>query len=117
MSELDMQTEEQVLERIVRNKMQIEELLAENATLTDYFRERNDQYPAGTKKSVGKFYIRVTKNARIDDTLARKVLTSKEYDLVSKKVVDTARAKRYLLPSVIEKITKTYENRIEIGLN
>lgn len=114
---MDAQTEEQVLERIVRNKIMMEELAAENATLTEYFRERSDEYAAGTVKRVGKFYIRVTKNERIDDTLAKKNLDANTYRQLSKTVIDSTRARHYLQPSLLDKITKKYDNRIEIGLN
>lgn len=114
---LDAQTEEQILERIVRNKMAADELLAENEQLKAFFKERPDEYVAGSKKEVGKFYIRVTKQTRIDDALARKELSPKEYGWVKKEVVDSAKAKRYLAADVYEKISKKYDNRIEVGLN
>lgn len=117
MSELDAQTEEQILERIVRNKMEIDARTAENETLKAFFKERPDVYVAGEKREVGKFYIRVTKQTRIDDALARKTLTKNQWEYVKKEVVDAARAKRYLTPSQYEEISKKYDNRIEVGLN
>jgi chaperone required for assembly of F1-ATPase len=111
------QTEEEAaLERIVRNQLKIAELNAENDTLKGFFKG-NSAYPAGTKKEVGKFYIKVTTNTRVDDGLARINLDSRTYNRLTKKVIDGTLAKKSLGSDAYAKIVKTYDNRIEIGLN
>lgn len=108
--------EEQVLERIVRNQLEIARLQEENDTLKQFFKQADEVYPVGTKKDVGKFYIRVTSNTRLDEGLARKELGTAWWNRVKKEALDTARAKAILPVHLREKITKTYENRIEVGL-
>lgn len=115
--QLTQSEEEQVLERIVRNQIQIKELEAENATLKGFFKQSPEGYPAGSRKTVGKFYIQVSENKRIDDALAQKVLTPVQYRGVSKTVINVTLAKAILAPPMLEKITKKFENKIEIGLN
>ena len=112
------QTEEEIaLERIVRNQLAIKELEAENEQLKQFFKDRPEAYPAGSALERGKFYIKITKSTRIDDKLAREHLPWAKYTRVSKQVVDTTAARRILSDAELEKITKTYDNRIEIGLN
>jgi len=112
------QTEEEIaLERIVRNQLAIKELEAENEQLKQFFKDRPEQYPAGAALERGKFYIKITKSTRIDDKLARDNLSAARYRSVSKMTVDTTAARRYLNETELAKITKTYDNRIEIGLN
>jgi hypothetical protein len=107
--------EEQVAERIVRNQLAIKELEEENTLLKQYFKG-SDAYPAGETKEVGKFYIKVTKNTRVDDGLARASLPASEYNRLSKQVIDGTLAKKVLSAERYAKIQKVYDNKIEIGL-
>lgn len=109
--------EERALERIARNQLLIAELTAENDQLKTFFKERSDAYPAGTLKRVGKFYIKVSAGTRLDDTLAQQHLSTSEYKRVSKLTLDTKKARAFLTSTTLEKITKKFENRIEIGIN
>lgn len=115
--ELAQTDEERALERIARNQLLIQELTEENDQLKTFFKERSSTYPAGTLKRVGKFYIKVSAGTRLDDTLAQKELSAAQYKQVSKMTLDTKKARAYLNALQLEKITKKYENRIEIGLN
>lgn len=115
MDTLTQTEEEQVAERIVRNQLAIKELEEENATLKQYFKS-NEAYPAGVTKEVGKFYIKVTANARVDDALARANLGLATYKRLSKTVIDGPMAKKILAPDQYAKIQKVYDNKIEIGL-
>jgi hypothetical protein len=107
--------QEAILERIVRNQLTIKELEAENAALKDFFKADPALKP-GTTIEVGKFYLRSSANTRIDNTLAQSKLTTTEKRHIMKSVVDPALARRYLTPEALAKITKTYDNRIEVGL-
>lgn len=109
--------EERALELIVRNQLKIAELEEQNRTLKAFFKERNAEYPTGSKKEVGKFYIKVSSNTRVDDALARLHLNSRVYNNLTKTVIDSVKAKRALTPEQYAKISKVYDNKIEVGLN
>jgi len=113
--ELHQSEEEALLEKIVRNQLEIARLQEENDTLKGFIKERPEAYPVGTKH-VGKFYLKVTTNRRVDDATARRELDPVTYDRLTKKVIDSTLAKRVLPPATYEKIVKVYENRIEVGL-
>lgn len=115
---LDQTEEEQVIERIVRNQLEIKRLQEENDTLKAYFKERDNSYPAGTRREVGKFYVQISENTRIDDKLAKSVLSASEYNAVSNRVIDSQAArKRFMFkPDILNAITKKFDNRVEVGL-
>lgn len=108
--------ETNVLERIVRNQLKIKELQEENDLLKTYYRQSPDGFPAGTRRQVGKFYVQVSSNTRLDDGLAKKELADNLYANVSKTVLDTTKAKRVLTEETLAKITKVFDNKIEVGL-
>ena len=108
--------EEAVLELIVRNQLKIKELTEQNDTLKAYYKQSDTAYPAGTYREVGKFYVRVSENTRIDDTLAKSVLKPSVYERVSKRVIDTKRAAAILDEESKQKIRKVFDNKIEVGL-
>ena len=58
--------------------------------------------------------VKVTPNKRLDDKLAREVLDEDTYNNLSKQVLDTAKARAFLNNEQIEKITKVYDNKIEV---
>lgn len=106
---------EAAMEQFVRNQLAIKELEERQDAIKGFFKG-NPAFEAGTTVTSGKFYVRVSSNQRIDDALAKRVLTSVQYKNVSKTVVDPVKARKLLAASTVEKITKVYENRIEIGL-
>jgi len=108
--------EEQVLERIVRNQLQIKALEEENTALKGFFKQNDEAYPAGTTKEVGKFFIKITRSTRVDDGLARRNLDPDVYHRLTKETIDGTLAKKGLPTEDYEKIVKVYDNRIEIGL-
>lgn len=112
---LAVEEEAQFLESIVRKQLEIQRLEEEVATLKSFFKQRPEAYPTGTKQ-VGKFYIKVTTNRRVDDTLAKQTLGVTEYKRLTKQVIDGTLAKKILPPNRYDQIVKTYDNRIEIGL-
>lgn len=61
-----------------------------------------------------KLEVKVTKNERIDDNLARTELSAQDYKRVSKATVDTKKARALLDESKLSKITKVYDDKIEI---
>lgn len=107
--------EEQLLELVVRSQLEIARLEEVVKNAKSFFKQEA-LYPAGTNKEVGKFYIKVGESKRVDDKLARTVL-GEDYKVFTKETIDGIKAKRELAPDVYAKIQKTYENRIEIGLN
>lgn len=106
---------EGALERFVRNQLAIQELTEEQEAIKGYFKTTAGLV-AGTTMNVGKFYIKVTGHSRIDQKLAEKELTYRERKAVSKEIVDPTKARHVLDKDKLEKITKVYDNRIEIGL-
>jgi len=113
---LSAKEEEKVLEIIVRNQLEIKRLQEENDTLKLYYKQSPTAFPAGFIKKVGKFYVRVSSNTRIDDALA-KALGTRTYERITRRVVDAKLAKANLNQSDLAQITKTFENKIEVGLN
>lgn len=113
---LSQSEEEQVIERIVRNQLAIKELEEQNATLKAYFKTNQDAYPVGSNKTVGKFYVKASRNARIDNALAFAKLPARVFNSVSKKVVDTKAANAVLDPEQLASITKEFDPKIEVGL-
>lgn len=109
--------EEEALELIVRNQLKIKELEEQNAVLKGFFKERKEAYPAGSKKEVGKFYIKVSTNMRVDDALAKLHLPAQKYNRLTKTVIDPVKAKKALTPAEYAKVQKVYDNKIEVGLN
>lgn len=103
------------LELIVRKQQAIKELQEQIDTLKGYFRDE-ERLPAGTTLTSGKFYVKVTENKRIDDKLARQELSTSEYDLASKKVIDTKLARHLFGDVRVAKMEKRYENKVEVGM-
>lgn len=108
--------EEAILERYMQNAVAIAELQEQNEQLKSFFKGRDAEYPAGTTTERGRFYIKVSSNTRIDDTLAKRILTTSRYNNLSKSVIDPVKARRMLDADTLAKITKAYDNRIEIGV-
>lgn len=113
---LEQSEEQAVLERIVRAQLLKKQLEEEIELLKGYFKERPEAYPAGATITRGKFYVKVSENGRIDDTLAREVLGLSGYRQVAKLTVDPKLARRRLSGEQIEQITKKFANRLEVGL-
>lgn len=112
---LEKTEEEQVLEILVRNQLEIKRLQEENDKLKSFFKGNEAAYPVG-RREVGKFYIQVTENKRVDDKLARSVLPGSDYKLACKTVIDSTFAKRVLTEDQYASIQKKFENKIEVGL-
>lgn len=113
---LEQSEEQAVLERIVRAQLLKKQIEEEIELLKGYFKERPEVYPAGATITRGKFYVKVSENRRIDDALARKLLSGPAYRRIMKTVVDPKLARRYLAPEDVQKITKKFANRLEVGL-
>ena len=107
-------TEYDVARRIAENQLKIKELTEQNTQLKEFFRQNDrGQYPL-EKDGQPTLIVKVTSNSRIDDKLARDFLRDGVYDEVSKQTIDPVIARRKLSPSDIAKITKEYDNKIEI---
>lgn len=107
--------ESAVLERIVRNQLAMKELQEETDMLKQFFKDRPERYTVGTHTR-GRFYVKITTNTRIDQKLAEKALSPMKLRSISSLKVDSAKARAILDEVQLAKITKTYDNKLEIGL-
>lgn len=90
-------------------------LQAEVDELKDMLRDTETQvYVDETNMGRPPLVVKVTPNKRLDDKLAREVLDEDTYNNLSKQVLDTAKARAFLNNEQIEKITKVYDNKIEV---
>ena len=93
----------------------ISQLQAEVDELKDMLRDTETQvYVDETNMGRPPLVVKVTPNKRLDDKLAREVLDEDTYNNLSKQVLDTAKARAFLNNEQIEKITKVYDNKIEV---
>ena len=99
-------------EQIAKRQVQIDDLQKEVTELKGYFRGRKtERFDREGKISIT---VKVTPNKRIDDSLARENLEPDVYDAVSKKTIDTAKARAHLTDAQLEAITKVYDNKVEV---
>jgi hypothetical protein len=105
-----------VAERIIRNKMEIARLSDENAELTRFFRQDDTGTSTLSRDGRPNIVVKVMGNSRIDDTLAKKVLDEATYTGLSKRVIDSAKARAMLDGDTLAQITKTFDNKISIDL-
>ena len=90
-------------------------LQAEVDELKDMLRDTETQaYVDETNMGRPPLVVKVSPNKRMDDKLAREVLDEDTYNNLSKQVLDTAKARAFLNNEQIEKITKVYDNKIEV---
>ncbi|TXH08886.1 MAG: hypothetical protein E6R03_17480 [Hyphomicrobiaceae bacterium] len=101
-------------EQIARKQVMVQALENDIAELKQHFRNR----PTTRYESEGKIPItvKVTPNKRIDDRLARENLEPEQYEAVSKKTIDTAKARAFLSDAELESITRVYENKVEVTI-
>lgn len=93
----------------------ISQLQDEVDELKDQLRDTETQvYVDETNMGRPPLVVKVTPNKRLDDKLAREVLDEDTYNNLSKQVLDTAKARAFLNNEQIEKITKVYDNKIEV---
>lgn len=100
--------------RIVRAQLTIDALNEEVAELKAVL--RNTKSADYERENGPKIIVKVTPNTRIDDGLARKALDEDTYNTVSKQTIDTAKARAFLNDEQLAKITKTYDNKVEVRL-
>jgi len=105
-----------VAERIVRNKLEIQRLTEENTALSSFFRQDDPKTKNLERDGRPTIIVKVIPNQRIDDGLAKRELSATEYKTVSKQTVDTAKARALLSAAKLEKITKRYDNKVEVSL-
>jgi len=101
--------------RIAKLQSQRDDIEAEIQELKDLFRQGEtvalvDESNAGRPALV----VKITPNTRLDDKLAQEHLAADVYTLVSKSSLDTAKARAFLAPEALAKITKTYDNKVEV---
>lgn len=103
-----------VAEQIAIKQSLISDLEAEVSELKSFFRDgKTQRYDREGKVSIT---VKVTPNKRIDDRLAREALGPETYDAVSKKTIDTAKARALLSDAELESITKVYDNKVEVTI-
>lgn len=101
-------------EQIVRAQLERDELDARIAELKRYFRDGETQDLKRPDRPT--ILVKVSPNTRIDDKLAQENLTPEQYEAVSKRVVDTAKARAFLEDKDLAKIIKHYDNKVEVKL-
>lgn len=102
---------------IVELDIQIAELTERRVQLASVF--KNDSVglePQREPYVFGKVKVKVSENARLDDTLARRFLSEEEYRLVAKSALDTKKARAFLGDDKLDTITKRYDNKIEFRI-
>lgn len=105
----------QAAEEIARVNIQIAELTEYKQQLLSVFKNPETNLPPRKEAyQLGKVDVKVSESGRIDDGLARKHLNATTYKRVAKTVIDTSLARKVLPDDVLEKITKKYDNKIEI---
>lgn len=113
----DIQTLTQAAAEIVNLDIQIAELSERRAQLASVF--KNDAVGLAPQREpyvFGKVKVKVSENARLDDTLARRFLSEEEYRLVAKSALDTKKARAFLDSDKLDTITKRYDNKIEFRI-
>lgn len=101
--------------RIAVLQQKRDEIDAEIAELKDKFRDTQTQvYTDDSAAGRVAIIVKVTPNKRIDDKLAQEHLTIDVYTQVSKRVIDTAKARAFLTADEIDKITRVYDNKVEV---
>lgn len=104
-----------VAEEIVRAQLEIERLTAVVADGKDKLRA-----DAGTQEFSREgrptIIVKVTPNTRIDDKLALEHLAPEVYNTVSKRTIDTAKARAFLSDAELGAITKHFDNKVEVKL-
>jgi hypothetical protein len=103
-------------EQIVRAQLQRDALDEQIAQLKSHFRDGDPRVQELEKDGRPTIIVKVTSNSRIDDKLAQEVLDPAEYAMLGKVVVDTAKARAFLDNEKLAKITKYYENKVEVKL-
>lgn len=103
-------------EEIARINIQLAELLEYKESLLSVFKNpATGLEPRTEPYTYGKVLVKVSKNERLDDGLAQREL-GHVYKTVSKTTLDTAKARKVLSEDALAKITKKYDNKIEIKL-
>ena len=97
----------QAAERLAAINIEIAELTEEKSVLLSAF--KNPEVGLIPRVEAYKF-------GRLDDGLARRHLPATVYKQVSKTVLDTSTARRVLTKEQIEKISKKFDNKIEVRL-
>lgn len=96
-----------VLKAEVKEK---EERIAEIAA----FFKNYEEFEQPGRYQYGEYTLVVSPNTRVDDALAREVLSNRDYQGVTKLVIDTVRAKRILTGAQYESIQKKFAHRIGV---
>lgn len=101
-------------EQIVRAQLQRDALDEQIASLKSHFRDsKTAELEREGRPTIS---IRVTPNKRIDDKLAQERLSAEDYNTVSKRTIDTAKARAFLSDEQIASIEKVYDNKVEVKL-
>lgn len=100
-------------EQIARKQLEIQKLQDEVTALKDYFRDDSGVMELG-KPGRATIRVKVSPNSRIDDTLAKRVLDEPTYTALSKRVIDTTKARAFLDSETLAEITKTFDNKVEV---
>lgn len=103
-----------VAEAIALKQLEIKKLTEQVTELKSYFRQGETRVLEREGRPT--LEVKVTPNSRIDDGLALRSLTPETYLSVSKRSIDTTKARKVLTTGELARITKTYEPKIEVKL-
>ena len=107
----------QAAEAVAEINLEIAELQEKKDALLAVFKnEDNGMVPRTEPYVFGRAEVKVTKNERLDDGLAKRELGAMVYKKVAKTVLDTAAARKVLSQEELAKITKKYDNKIEVRI-
>lgn len=105
----------QAARAVAEINLQIAELEEQKKLFLEVFKNEDNGLVARTEPyDFGDCVVKVSANTRLDDGLAKRELEPHAYDLVSKRTLDTAKARKVLKPEELAKISKKYDNKIEV---
>lgn len=107
----------QAAERLAAINIAIAELTEEKSVLLSAFKNPEvGLIPRVEPYKFGKIDMKISENSRLDDGLAKRHLPATVYKQVSKQVLDTSAARKVLTEEQINKISKKFDNKIEVRL-
>lgn len=102
-------------EQMYRLNQQIKEFTEQRDQIAAFFKDYEEFKQPGTYK-FGRFKLTVSKNQRIDEKLAKELLTPDQYLSILSVKVDSTKAKKNLTGDQYDMIQKKYAHRIGVEL-
>ena len=106
---------EQAAEQIALLDIEIKERQELRAQLVSVFKNPATALKPRPEPYVfGKVQVKVSANSRIDNALALEKVKPAMLKYITKTVVDPTLARKHLMPGELARITKTFDNKIEV---